>query len=45
MVAPNVQKETMVLEKIFLGKFPIMLQSNQCILNGLAPSARYYAGE
>jgi DNA-directed RNA polymerase II subunit RPB2 len=39
------EKREIKLEKVYLGKFPIMLQSNQCILNGLAPSARYYAGE
>ena len=33
------------LEKIYLGKFPIMLQSNLCILNGLAPDVRFNMGE
>ena len=38
-------EETITLEKIYLGKFPIMLQSNLCILNGLAPEARFNLGE
>jgi DNA-directed RNA polymerase II subunit RPB2 len=41
----NVQKRTMVLEKIYLGKFPIMLQSSFCILNGLPRQARFNMGE
>jgi len=45
MVAPNVQKETIVLEKVYLGKFPIMLQSNFCILNNLPREIRHTMGE
>jgi len=33
------------LPKIYLGNFPIMLQSNLCILNKLAPEVRYNMGE
>ena len=33
------------LEKIFLGRFPIMLNSNLCILNNLEPSIKYNMGE
>jgi len=33
------------LQKVFLGKYPIMLQSNQCILKGLAKEAAYNLGE
>jgi DNA-directed RNA polymerase II subunit RPB2 len=33
------------LENIFMGKFPIMLQSNLCILKGLTREARYNMGE
>ena len=33
------------LPKIYLGRFPIMLQSKLCILNGLAPSVRFNMGE
>ena len=45
MVTPNTQKETMVLEKIFLGKFPIMLQSNYCVLSGLPRDIKHSMGE
>ena len=41
-------KETIVektLPKISLGNFPIMLQSNLCILNKLAPDVRFNMGE
>lgn len=36
---------TMLLEKIYLGRFPIMLQSNLCILKKLAPEVRFNMGE
>ena len=36
---------SMTLEKIFLGRFPIMLQSDLCILKGLAPEVRFNMGE
>ena len=45
MVAPNVQKETIVLEKIFLGKFPVMVQSNYCVLSGMPREMRHTMGE
>ena len=45
MVAKNVQKTTVIMEKIYLGKFPIMLQSNFCILNDLSPDIRFQMGE
>uniref|UniRef100_A0A6C0JG82 DNA-directed RNA polymerase n=1 Tax=viral metagenome TaxID=1070528 RepID=A0A6C0JG82_9ZZZZ len=45
MITPNMQKETIVLEKIFLGKFPIMLQSNYCVLSNLPRETRYSMGE
>jgi DNA-directed RNA polymerase II subunit RPB2 len=45
MIAPNIQKETIVLEKIFLGKFPIMIQSNYCVLGGLPRETRHSMGE
>jgi DNA-directed RNA polymerase II subunit RPB2 len=45
MIAPNTQKETITLEKIFLGKFPIMLQSNFCVLSGLPREVRHTMGE
>ena len=37
--------QTMTLEKIFLGRFPIMLMSDLCILHGLAPTVRFEMGE
>jgi len=45
MITPNTQKETIVLEKIFLGKFPIMIQSNYCVLSGLPREIRHTMGE
>ena len=41
----NTQRRTITLEKIYLGKFPIMLQSEFCILKGLSPDIRYTMGE
>ena len=34
-----------VYENIYLGRFPIMVQSNQCILAGLSREARFNFGE
>jgi len=45
MVAPNTQKRTIVLEKVFLGKFPIMVQSDYCVLSGLPKEVRHTMGE
>lgn len=45
MVGENLQKRTITLEKIYLGKFPIMLQSNFCVLNGIPPEMRHTMGE
>ena len=45
MIRKNVQKQTFILEKIFLGRFPIMVQSDFCILNGLPKQLRYNMGE
>ena len=36
---------TLLLEKIYLGRFPIMLQSNLCILKALSPEVRFNMGE
>ena len=41
----SVVRNTITLEKIFLGRFPIMLQSELCILHGLNPSVRFNMGE
>ena len=38
-------RENITIEKIYLGRFPIMLQSKLCILNGLVSEARYNMGE
>ena len=36
---------TTILSKIFLGRFPIMVLSDMCILKGMAPSVRFNMGE
>ena len=43
----NNEKQTrnIVLEKIYLGRFPIMLQSDLCILKSLSPEVRFNMGE
>ena len=38
-------KTTTILENIYLGRFPIMLHSNLCILKGLSTEARFNLGE
>lgn len=45
MISTNKQSRTIVLEKIFLGKFPIMVQSNYCVLSGLPRDVRHTMGE
>ena len=45
MVSRNVQKTTVLIEKIYLGKFPVMVQSDFCILKGLNPDTRFQMGE
>jgi len=37
--------EHVTLDKIYLGRFPIMLQSNLCILKSLQPDVRFNMGE
>lgn len=44
-VKENFQKRTITMEKVFLGRFPIMTQSNFCVLNGLPKSVRFNMGE
>jgi len=39
------KEQTFTLEKIYLGRFPIMLQSNLCILQSLAKEVRFNMGE
>ena len=41
----NIVKDTIILEKKFLGRFPIMLMSKICILNGLSKETRFGLGE
>ena len=41
----RVLEHTETMEKIYLGRFPIMLQSNLCLLNGLNRQARFNMGE
>ena len=36
---------TTLLEKIYLGRFPIMLQSDLCVLKGLSKEVRFNMGE
>jgi DNA-directed RNA polymerase II subunit RPB2 len=45
MVSKNVQKTTVLIEKIYFGKFPVMVQSDFCILKGLNPATRFQMGE
>jgi DNA-directed RNA polymerase II subunit RPB2 len=41
----NVIKKTLKLERMYLGRFPIMLQSKYCILQGLPRDTRFSYGE
>jgi DNA-directed RNA polymerase beta subunit len=45
MTGGNIQKRTMTLEKIYLGKFPIMVQSDYCVLKDLPREVRHSMGE
>ena len=45
MVSKNVQKTTVIIDKMYLGRFPIMVQSDFCILKGLTPDTRFQMGE
>jgi len=45
LTGSNRQTRTLTLEKIFLGKFPIMVQSEYCILSGLPREVRHTMGE
>ena len=36
---------TTVIEKVFLGRFPIMLMSDLCLLKGFTPQVRFELGE
>jgi DNA-directed RNA polymerase II subunit RPB2 len=41
----EIKNHSILLEKIYLGRFPIMLQSKLCILNGLSSNVKYNMGE
>ena len=41
----ELKETTNVLEKIYLGKFPVMLNSDLCILNTLDPLVKFNMGE
>jgi len=41
----NITNQSIKLDKRFLGRFPIMLQSDLCILHGLNPAVRFNMGE
>ena len=41
----KIEESSIVLEKILLGRFPIMLMSDLCILNGFDKNVRYTMGE
>ena len=45
MIGGNIQKRTITLEKIYLGKFPIMVQSDYCVLKELPREVRHTMGE
>ena len=45
LVGNNIQKRTVILEKIYLGRFPVMVQSDFCILAGLPKEVRFQMGE
>lgn len=44
-IANGVQTHEFVLDKILLGRFPIMVQSDLCILSGLPKEMRFNMGE
>ena len=41
----EIKETTSLLEKIYLGKFPIMLNSDLCVLNSLDPLVKFNMGE
>jgi DNA-directed RNA polymerase II subunit RPB2 len=45
MIDSNTQKRTIMLEKIYLGKIPVMVQSDYCILGGMPKEMRHGLGE
>ena len=45
LVSSNKQVRTTTIEKVLLGRFPIMVQSDYCVLAGLPPDVRHTMGE
>ena len=45
LVSSNKQVRTTTIEKVLLGRFPIMVQSDYCVLSGLPPNVRHTMGE
>ena len=45
MKGENIQTFCMTIEKLYLGKFPIMVQSDFCILQGMPRELRHRMGE
>jgi DNA-directed RNA polymerase II subunit RPB2 len=41
----KVQRRTLTMEKVYLGRFPVMLQSDYCILHELPREMRFNMGE
>ena len=41
----KLEETTYTIEKVYMGKFPIMINSKLCILNGLSSDARFNMGE
>jgi DNA-directed RNA polymerase II subunit RPB2 len=44
-VGEEKKTHSMSINKVYLGRFPIMLQSDLCILNGMTREVRFNAGE
>ena len=44
-VGDEKREKTITIEKVYLGRFPIMLQSDLCILNSLDKNVRFNMGE
>jgi len=44
-IGDDKKTHNMTISKVYLGRFPIMLQSDLCILNGMTREVRFNAGE
>ncbi len=45
MISKNKQVRNVTIEKVLLGRFPIMVQSDYCVLSGLPAEVRHTMGE